>query len=57
MAIKHYAYMCVWCGAHSDSTLDRFKPCCAPDGDGHLFKITEIKNIYDSVEEENAKGE
>ena len=39
-----YAFVCVWCGAHSDSSTSRFAPCTAPDGDGHLFKRTKLKN-------------
>lgn len=41
--LEFYAFVCVWCGAHSDSSTSRFAPCTAPDGDGHLFKRTRIK--------------
>ena len=33
---------CVWCGK---SFENKFEPCCAPDGDGHLW----INNITSEV--------
>ena len=32
-------FICVWCKVDSDKAVGR--SCCAPDGDGHLFKRTE----------------
>lgn len=42
--IEYYAFICVWCGVHSDSRPSNHA-CSAPDGDGHLFKRTKIEEI------------
>jgi hypothetical protein len=46
MKDSRYKFICIWCGVNSDNE-DVFKPCSAPDGDGHLFKRVLISEDFD----------
>ena len=48
--MEHVRFVCVWCGVDSNSK-ERFNPCCAPDGDGHLFERKVISENKENKDE------
>lgn len=41
-AAPEVKFICVWCGKISGDIED-IRGCCAPDGDGHLYRREERK--------------